>query len=493
MQKKRGGPMRQAVSPEGAGRFMGRPEVSDVGMGALLFFASHMVIRTTYYVGLGRTEAQMSIFVLVVLGSIALTHLLWRFVLKVRLSATAYTGAPIVSVLAGAGAVLELMSMIPGKNDGYFFLGAAFVGASIGWFSTVIVSSIRPAAPLPHFFRVPWALVLACMFYFLFRIASSVSGDVGQGVLLALPLVTIACASSPSQAPRDADALIEGRRSLQVLVWVSAAFAVLGSIVVWVSQGEVPPVDSSVNYWTLLEVLAVVVLFGSCYVLYKLSCQKVFPRHTPAFVAILCLCPAFFVGGATAAVFAPASNGSLMWEFSFWVLIVAVFAYDMKATPYSIDGLGLGIMFESMCVGQMVVRLAQTPDVPFWVPAAGVLFALMYLCGVATQLRSAAKPTGVLPVDESAAGGVPHGLKEAGATDGCPAARPSVYGAVALRFGLTEREERILELVGEGRSASYISDALGISFNTVRTHIRHVYEKMGVHSKQELIDLVKGE
>lgn len=50
-----------------------------------------------------------------------------------------------------------------------------------------------------------------------------------------------------------------------------------------------------------------------------------------------------------------------------------------------------------------------------------------------------------------------------------------------------------MELVGEGRSASYISDALGISFNTVRTHIRHVYEKMGVHSKQELIDLVKGE
>ena len=56
---------------------------------------------------------------------------------------------------------------------------------------------------------------------------------------------------------------------------------------------------------------------------------------------------------------------------------------------------------------------------------------------------------------------------------------------------MTEREAEILGLVAMGRSAQYIADDLTISYNTVRTHIKHVYEKLNIHSKQELIDLVR--
>ena len=42
-----------------------------------------------------------------------------------------------------------------------------------------------------------------------------------------------------------------------------------------------------------------------------------------------------------------------------------------------------------------------------------------------------------------------------------------------------------------GRSAKYVSEELVISFNTARSHIRHIYEKLDVHSKQELISLVR--
>ena len=64
-------------------------------------------------------------------------------------------------------------------------------------------------------------------------------------------------------------------------------------------------------------------------------------------------------------------------------------------------------------------------------------------------------------------------------------------GSLAERFGLTEREAEILELVAMGRSAQYIADDLTISYNTVWTHIKHVYQKLNIHSKQELIDLVR--
>ena len=52
------------------------------------------------------------------------------------------------------------------------------------------------------------------------------------------------------------------------------------------------------------------------------------------------------------------------------------------------------------------------------------------------------------------------------------------------------REAEILGLIAMGRSAKYIAEELTISHNTTRTHIKHVYEKLNIHSKQELLDLV---
>lgn len=60
---------------------------------------------------------------------------------------------------------------------------------------------------------------------------------------------------------------------------------------------------------------------------------------------------------------------------------------------------------------------------------------------------------------------------------------------VAARYGLSEREVEILLLLLEKRSAPYIADQLFISGNTVKTHIRRIYEKTSVHSREELIDL----
>ena len=46
-------------------------------------------------------------------------------------------------------------------------------------------------------------------------------------------------------------------------------------------------------------------------------------------------------------------------------------------------------------------------------------------------------------------------------------------------------------LIAQGRSKAYIAEALFLSENTVRTHAKNVYAKLGVHSKQELIDLAQ--
>lgn len=62
---------------------------------------------------------------------------------------------------------------------------------------------------------------------------------------------------------------------------------------------------------------------------------------------------------------------------------------------------------------------------------------------------------------------------------------------VAASHGLSARETEIFLLLAQGRSRPYIRDTLFLSKNTVATHIRHIYEKLGIHSQQELIDLVE--
>lgn len=65
--------------------------------------------------------------------------------------------------------------------------------------------------------------------------------------------------------------------------------------------------------------------------------------------------------------------------------------------------------------------------------------------------------------------------------------------AFAARHGLTKRETEVLGYILDGRSHPFIRDALGISKGTVDTHVRHIYQKCGVSSRQELISLTMDE
>jgi DNA-binding NarL/FixJ family response regulator len=50
---------------------------------------------------------------------------------------------------------------------------------------------------------------------------------------------------------------------------------------------------------------------------------------------------------------------------------------------------------------------------------------------------------------------------------------------------LTEREEQVLAGLAQGQAYKEIGDRLKISFETVRTHVRSIYEKLHVHSRTE--------
>lgn len=54
-------------------------------------------------------------------------------------------------------------------------------------------------------------------------------------------------------------------------------------------------------------------------------------------------------------------------------------------------------------------------------------------------------------------------------------------------YHLTPREKEVLACVVNGLSYKMVADALGISYETVRTHIKKIYEKLHVASLTELV------
>jgi DNA-binding NarL/FixJ family response regulator len=52
---------------------------------------------------------------------------------------------------------------------------------------------------------------------------------------------------------------------------------------------------------------------------------------------------------------------------------------------------------------------------------------------------------------------------------------------------LTPYEVRVLKLLAQGNSYNSAAENLGISVNTIRFHVRSIYEKLHVHSKSEAV------
>lgn len=61
---------------------------------------------------------------------------------------------------------------------------------------------------------------------------------------------------------------------------------------------------------------------------------------------------------------------------------------------------------------------------------------------------------------------------------------------LAQMHALTARETEVLTLIAQRKTRSEIEQELFLSQNTVKTHVRHIYAKLGIHSKSDVYELV---
>lgn len=146
-------------------------------------------------------------------------------------------------------------------------------------------------------------------------------------------------------------------------------------------------------------------------------------------------------------------------------------------------------------LGGQLAGIVRASDYPRQLQVVAIVVLLLWglsaLAIVAMwRVRTARRPNG----SENA------GRSAAPQAEPAPSALPSESApdAVALRcealrraHGLTPRETEVLEFLGRGRNVGAIADILGVSRNTVRTHVQRLYTDLGVHTRQELIDLLE--
>ena len=74
-----------------------------------------------------------------------------------------------------------------------------------------------------------------------------------------------------------------------------------------------------------------------------------------------------------------------------------------------------------------------------------------------------------------------------------PKPQPSLderIGELASSYMLSARETEVFRLWATGHTLKYIQEKLYLSPSTVKTHVRHIYDKTGVHSRSEIVELL---
>ena len=64
---------------------------------------------------------------------------------------------------------------------------------------------------------------------------------------------------------------------------------------------------------------------------------------------------------------------------------------------------------------------------------------------------------------------------------------------VATIYKLSPREHEVLDLLARGRDSAAIQERLSLSASTVQTHRMHIYQKLQIHSRQELLDVIEAQ
>lgn len=265
-------------------------------------------------------------------------------------------------------------------------------------------------------------------------------------------------------------------RSFLVLVGISLLFGVSSGFVN--ASFEVVPAEHyrlSCQVVVIGTILAAALTFLTAFLLKMDAWQLVFRTSLPLMGVAYLLFPYdlfWFVGPGLHAL------GYQYFFITFWSLL------GSKQVRHDVPALC------SVSLGLFVTEAGAAVGLCVWMVAcAGVDEAgLRVVSSVATFLVLVAAVS--LERPRFGWGNVRPGAR----VDAGQPAGPDYDGALArirASYGLSPREADVCSLLGRGRNRQFVADELGISLETAKTHVTNIYRKLGIHSQQELLDVVE--
>lgn len=408
----------------------------------------------------------------------------------------------LMGVTASAGVAMEFgaLALWGSASNVLFWVGAALTGfgtAPIALRAGQIYASVRTDS------AVAGTLLSDVAAGLIFFFAVGTWPSIGLLIALGLPLLS-ALTLAVSSVEGDDDVVGDKPADLtQAPVrpfsyFLTAAFLIGAVAFLQNSLGGSWFDQASIDAGSTLGVsLLIVVCFFLAVVFASVQKIRLEMLYRPTILCLsACVLIAYLISfGSPAAI-----GGTLLIYCLFssyiWVLM-AYLGHGRYFSPVQVFGYGRAVYAGGSLVGGLVgVYLLPSVEASQGIPAIAVaMVAILLLCAVAVRPKDLAS---ILVHDEDE-GHVVEGLSAHQARTGV-AGREDVALSVADHAApatpdnvhLSPREMEVYALMRDGRDAAYIADSLCVSRNTAKTHIRNIYGKFGVHTRQEFIDVLQG-
>ena len=342
------------------------------------------------------------------------------------------------------------------------------------------------------------SLVLAYILSSFMNVFTAVSNDVTNAILsLALPLVSLACLRScpqtvgPTRFERytaqdraSGSDLFRAPLRPSPLLWkLSGAFFIWASVNRLFRREYAALVGSDVAIATLVQIVATVavavVVLGIVAILTRLpkrfrfeSIYRVFFLTMLAGVVLLPVA----LNGSHAALGSALNTAGYQIFCMFMWSIIAIACHDYPQDALRVFGF-TGLFWAGGAAAGVLGDRLLSPAIASDCGALITALAVLLLSGCYTLLfteRDAALLAEIIPTQQR----MPFREK---------------CDRVATIYKLSPREHEVLDLLARGRDSAAIQERLSLSASTVQTHRMHIYQKLQIHSRQELLDVIEAQ
>lgn len=268
-----------------------------------------------------------------------------------------------------------------------------------------------------------------------------------------------------------------------------------------------------------VPLVAALVLLGSTAAAREVSIETLY--KPTAFVCIVGFALMPLSGTSIALSFSVVSAGYTLFEILVWVILSEV-ASRFQFTSVQVFGFGRAlVLLTGVIAGTLIANMllnlgvgAQLFSAVAAVAVISITFLRTYVltsADIAVFGQNLSEETDGLPagaIEAIGQGALSDKGSQAQPTSGVAAKRAHGQRAqttaepapqkvpfqrkcaiIGEYYGLTRREVDVFRLIAAGRNSTRIQEELSISAGTVNTHSHHVFQKLDVHSQQEVIDL----